>query len=211
MAKMQSMVLMGGGGHAAVVAESLRAAGFIMEGFLDDSADADPNSPVVGFKRLGAIADLPAVMRSHRHAYFHAAVGDPALRKKWLELVAPRPTPIVIHPTAIVSPSATLGEAAFIGPRAVINARAVIGRGVIVNSGAIVEHDCVLEEFCHVAPGSVLAGRVRIGALTLVGAGSTAIPGVRIGQGCTIGAGSVVISDIPDGSTAMGVPARVKD
>lgn len=209
----QSLILLGGGGHAAVVAESARAAGFAMEGFLDD-AEPDPDaapgaaSSVIGFKRLGAIKDVRDVMAAHRHAVFHAAIGDPKLRRAWLELPAPRLTPAIIHPSAVVSSSATISDGVFIGPHVVINARTTIGRGVIVNTGAIIEHDCELGAFCHVAPGSVLSGAVKVGEDSLVGAGSTIIPGVRIGSGCTIGAGAVVISDVADGATAIGVPAK---
>lgn len=35
------------------------------------------------------------------------------------------------------------------------------------------------------------------------------MPGVHIGKRCVIGAGSVVTKDIPDGSVAVGIPARV--
>ncbi len=205
------MILLGGGGHAAVVAEAARAAGYIVEGYLDDVPPLPeaPPDPVVGFRHLGAIRDLRKVMDSHRHANFHAAIGDPQLRKVWLQSTTPRLTPPIIHPSAIVSPSATIAEGAFVGPLAVINARAIIGMGAIVNTGAIVEHDCILSEFCHIAPGCVLAGSVKIGQGTLVGAGCTIIPGVRIGDRVTLGAGAVAIADIPDEVTAAGVPARI--
>lgn len=41
------------------------------------------------------------------------------------------------------------------------------------------------------------------------GAGCTVLGGVRIGRGAVIGAGAVVTRDLPAGSIAMGVPARV--
>ena len=42
-----------------------------------------------------------------------------------------------------------------------------------------------------------------------VGAGTIVLPGVSIGSNVVIGAGSVVSHDIPDGSVAMGNPAKV--
>ena len=39
--------------------------------------------------------------------------------------------------------------------------------------------------------------------------GATVLPRCRIGAGCTIGAGAVVIADVPDGATAVGVPASL--
>lgn len=50
---------------------------------------------------------------------------------------------------------------------------------------------------------------VHIGSDCWFGANVTVCPGVTIGDGCVIGAGSVVTKDIPAGSFAAGVPARV--
>ena len=50
---------------------------------------------------------------------------------------------------------------------------------------------------------------VHIGNRCWLCAGVTVCPGVTIGDDCVIGAGSVVTRDIPSGSFAAGVPARV--
>jgi len=50
---------------------------------------------------------------------------------------------------------------------------------------------------------------VTIGNDCWIGGHVTILPGVTIGNRCTIGAGSVVVSDIPDGSIAVGNPAKV--
>ncbi|MDY5008696.1 sugar O-acetyltransferase [Candidatus Allofournierella merdipullorum] len=50
---------------------------------------------------------------------------------------------------------------------------------------------------------------VHIGSGCWFGANVTVCPGVTIGDDCVIGAGSVVTRDIPAGSFAAGVPARV--
>ncbi|PYQ19463.1 MAG: hypothetical protein DMF81_21780, partial [Acidobacteria bacterium] len=44
---------------------------------------------------------------------------------------------------------------------------------------------------------------------SFVGAGATLLPGVRVGRGSFVAAGSVVIGDIPAGTLAAGVPARL--
>lgn len=41
-------------------------------------------------------------------------------------------------------------------------------------------------------------------------AGAKIIGGVTIGQGAIIGANSVVLQDIPENSTAVGIPAKIK-
>ena len=53
-----------------------------------------------------------------------------------------------------------------------------------------------------------MAGNVKVGKLTLIGAGSTVIQGVKIGKNCIIGAGSVVIKNVPANSTYVGSPAK---
>ncbi|MGC4848791.1 DapH/DapD/GlmU-related protein [Micromonospora sp. DT15] len=50
---------------------------------------------------------------------------------------------------------------------------------------------------------------ISIGDDVYIGVRSIIMPGVRIGDRCIIGAGSVVTRDVPDGSVAAGVPARV--
>lgn len=48
-----------------------------------------------------------------------------------------------------------------------------------------------------------------IGDDVFIGAGARILGGVRIGDGARIGANTLVISDVPAGTTAVGVPARI--
>ena len=200
----QPLVLIGGGGHAAVVADAALAAGWNLAGYFDDQPQ-----PALGLPHLGSVAawqSEPGNLSSE--AKVHAAVGDAALRRQWLAAMDDEQLATIVHPSAVISPSAVVGRGVFIGPLAVVNARAVIGRGAIINSGAVVEHDCSVGEFCHVAPRAVLTGSVCLGDATLVGCGAVVLPGVSIGRGATVGAGAVVTADLPRDVVAAGVPAR---
>jgi serine O-acetyltransferase len=49
----------------------------------------------------------------------------------------------------------------------------------------------------------VIGDNVELGAYAQV------LGGIRIGNDCKIGAMSVVLCDVPDGATAVGIPARI--
>jgi serine O-acetyltransferase len=49
----------------------------------------------------------------------------------------------------------------------------------------------------------------RIGDNVFIGAGARVLGGISIGDGAAIGANAVVINDVPPGTTAVGIPARI--
>ena len=49
----------------------------------------------------------------------------------------------------------------------------------------------------------------RIGDNANFGAYAQILGGIKIGNNCNIGSMAVVISDVPDGATAVGIPARI--
>jgi UDP-perosamine 4-acetyltransferase len=115
----------------------------------------------------------------------------------------------VIHPAATVMPSATLGGGVLVAPRAVVNSYAQLGEACLINTGAIVEHDCVLQPGVQVAPGSVVGGRVSLGRAAFVCMSATLLPRVRVGAYSVVSAGSIVTRDVPDGTIVRGAPAVV--
>ncbi len=62
-----------------------------------------------------------------------------------------------------------------------------------------------------VPPGysDIVVSPVSIGEYCMIGFGSAIMPGVHIGNNCIVGANSVVTHDLPDGSVAIGNPARI--
>lgn len=210
------LVLIGGGGHAIVVAEAARLSEHPIAGFLDDHPAAPLAAILIDlphpFAAPSCLGPLEAVELVGEQGWI-VALGDLRARRAAIKRMtggtggAKGGAVSVVHPTAIVSPTALIGPGTFIGPGAIVHARARVGAHGVVNSGAIVEHDCVLEENVHIAPGAVLAGGVKVGRDTLVGLGSRVLPQVRIGQLAVVGAGSVVLGDVGDGVTVVGVPA----
>ena len=81
------------------------------------------------------------------------------------------------------------------------------GLGIVVNpnskifSGTFIQHGVTIGEENGLSP--------IIGHNCFIGARAIIIGGISIGDNVRIGAGAVVVSDIPDNSTAVGVPARI--
>ena len=196
------LLVLGGGGHARPVIETLRAMGLEVAGLLDDA----PRGPVLGVPVLGPLDSLGA----HGASAAVIAIGNNALRAHLgaacqalgLHL------PAVIHPAALISPSAQIGAGAQVMARAVIGQEAALGELALVNTGAIIEHECTLGPAAHIGPGAVLCGGVVVGARALLGAGAVVQPGCRIGEDAVIGAGAAVVKDVPEGARMGGVPAR---
>ncbi len=118
-------------------------------------------------------------------------------------------TPVtMVDPTARLCTSASFGSGLQVMPGAIVHSDAHVGLQCLINTRSLVEHDCLLEDGVEIGPGTVLAGRVRVGENSWVCTGATVRPRVEIGRNTIIGAGAVVVSDIPDGVIAVGVPAR---
>jgi sugar O-acyltransferase (sialic acid O-acetyltransferase NeuD family) len=204
--------LLGGGGHALVVADSVLSACHSIAGFFDDAdqpaVSTSQLSGVTSPARLGDLENLSA--RSLAGKPWIICLGDLQQRRSLIDRMyaAEEDAACVVHPRAIVSGQAVVGGGVFVGPGAVVNARAKILDHAIINSGAIIEHDCLIAENVHIAPGVVLGGNVSVGNDSLVGLGARVLPGVTIGRGCVVGAGSVVIRDVQDGAMVFGCPSQ---
>jgi carbonic anhydrase/acetyltransferase-like protein (isoleucine patch superfamily) len=129
----------------------------------------------------------------------------------------------VLHPTAFIAPGAVVVGAVALGPRSSVwfntvlrgdtdrielgedsniqdnstvhmdeGFPAIIGKRVTIGHRAII-HGCVIEDDCLIGMGAIVLSGARIGTGSLIGAGAV----VREGQ------------QIPPGSLAVGLPARV--
>ena len=205
---MNSLLILGAGGHGKVVADTAAAIGQWKKiAFLDDRHAS--LKTVLDWPVMGSLKEANKFLPEYDG--FCVAIGNNELRLKLLKSYQGQgfSAPSLIHPTAYISPSASLGSGCVVFAQAVVNPESQIGEAGIINTGASVDHDCVLEAGVHLCPGVRLAGEVRIGQQTTLGTGSAVIPQITIGSHTMIGAGSVVVTDIPDHSTAAGVPAKV--
>ena len=203
----QPLMLLGGGGHAAVVAEAARLAGYAVAGVYDDAKAPVATLGTSPVPYLGTLQSLLDGDLSPSSPWL-LCVGDCQIRRSCLDRLASGLAATIIHPTAFVSPAATVGPGVFVGPLALVHTGARIDAHAIINSAAVVEHHCHIGENTHIAPHVTLGGNVSVGPDTLVGLGAIVLPGVRIGAGCVIGAGAVVRESVPDAARVAGNPAR---
>lgn len=200
------LVVVGAGGHAKVVIDVARGAGWVPAVALDPVGVGHSCVDVSVVGPDGMAEDLFA--DGFRFAVI--ALGGNTLRcriGRRLQQIG-FSCPPVIHPTAVVSPYARVSDGTVVMPYAVINSHADVGEFAIVNTAVVVEHDCVVGDGAHIAPRSVLGGNVHIGREVLFGIGSAARPGSVVCDGATVGAGSVVVGRIEAGATVAGAPAR---
>lgn len=113
------------------------------------------------------------------------------------------PLAMIFNKLNVVLSRCVIGRHAQFGPGFVL----VHSIGVVIN-GAVrggsnikVEHLVTIGAERDVSP--VLGDNVFLGA------GAKIIGGVRIGSNVKVGANAVVVSDLPDGVTAVGVPAKI--
>jgi serine O-acetyltransferase len=98
--------------------------------------------------------------------------------------------------------------------RCIIGRRAEFGPGfVLIHSDGVVINSSVRGGRNVKLEHAVTIGADRnespvLGDDVFVGAGAKIIGGIRVGSRVKIGANAVVVNDVPEGSTAVGVPAR---
>lgn len=210
---MTALLILGAGGHARVLAETALAQGGFSEiAFLDDRAHQQTDPTVLGWPVLGPLHRASEQSMLHSFKAALVGIGDAAKRQYCLNQLSTigYERPRLIHPTAWVSPSASLGPGSVVFAQAAVQAQAHLGAGVILNTGCSIDHDVHLADGVHICPGARLAGEVHVGKRSWIGIGACVIQQVRIGSDVTVGAGAAVIQDLPDGITAVGVPARIR-
>lgn len=81
--------------------------------------------------------------------------------------------------------------------------------GIVINPRAVVGAYCTLRQGVTIGTRHDDAGAPVLGDNVVLGAYAQILGAIRIGDGVTIGAMTLVMTDVPDGRTAVGVPARI--
>ncbi|MFB6317640.1 acetyltransferase [Saccharicrinis sp. FJH54] len=194
------MILFGASGHSLVVKEIIESRGekvlFYMD---DDPAKFQYDGIEVKHENVQELAGNEPVIVS---------IGDNLLRYR----VSQKLSCIfgkAIAPGSFISQDAMIAEGTVVFYNVAVQSKTTIGKHCILNNACSVDHECIIGDFVHIAPGVILCGAVKVGSMTMIGAGSTVIQGITIGSNVTIGAGSVIIKDVPDNAVVVGNPGRI--
>lgn len=106
-------------------------------------------------------------------------------------------TGIEIHPASIV------GKRLFIDH----------GMGVVIGETSVIGDDCTIYQNVTLGGRGNETGKRHptIKNNVFIGAGAKLLGNIIVGNNCKIAANAVVLKDVPDNTTAVGVPARIID
>ena len=116
----------------------------------------------------------------------------------------------VIAKSSLVSDFSTLEAGVQIMNNCVVNIGCWIGENTIVNTSTSIDHDCTVGPHCHLAPGTVMSGQVTLENNVHIGTGAKIINNVRIGNRSIIGVGANITRSIPANTIVYGAQALVK-
>jgi serine O-acetyltransferase len=123
------------------------------------------------------------------------------LRRKRLHLLARLVSHLNRFLTGIeIHPGAQIGRRLFIDH----------GMGVVIGETAVIGDDCTLYQNVTLGGTGKERGKRHptLKSNVVVGVGAKVLGDVTIGEGARIGGGAVVLRDVPEHTTAVGVPAR---
>lgn len=159
---------------------------------IDNIAQKDPVRP----SRIEVLLCYPGIIAviNHRIAHFLYRK-DHRITARIISQISRLLTGIEIHP------GAKIGGGLFIDH----------GMGVVIGETAEVG------DYVTMYHGATLGGTGKdsgkrhptVGDNVVIGAGAKILGPVKIGDNAKIGAGCVVLHDVPEGATAVGVPARI--
>lgn len=210
----EDIVIIGAGGHAKEIAYlieeiNLKKSTWNLLGYIeqDDSKKGvyNGNYKVIGDEEYLINSDIQNAV---------IAIGTPnKVKKIHLGLLSSKNDlrfPNIIHPDISKKMRGIqIGTGNIICEGNVFTTDISIGSFNCFNRGCNISHDCVIEDYCIINPGANISGGVKIRSNSLIGTGATILQYLEIGNGATVGAGSLATRDVQEGTTVVGVPARI--
>jgi sugar O-acyltransferase (sialic acid O-acetyltransferase NeuD family) len=207
---MESIILIGAGGHCLSCIDVIRSAGkYEITGILDTSEKV--GSIVSGIKVIGTDDDIQVLVKKHKN--FLISIGQIKSSRKRIRIFETVKKyggnlPVVISSKAYVSPSVTIGEGSIIMHNSLINAEAVVGKCCIINTGALIEHEAVIGDFCHISTHAVVNGQVIVGNKSFLGSNSVVANNISLPAEIIVAAGACILKNPVKSGIYIGNPVR---
>jgi sugar O-acyltransferase (sialic acid O-acetyltransferase NeuD family) len=156
---------------------------------------------------LGGIGELNKVDESLAVVI---ANGNPKTKRKIVEQINNSNLyfPSLVHPNCLIGNNVAIGQGTVICANNILTCDIMIEDFVTLNLACTVGHDTIIKSYCSIMPTVNVSGEVFMEECVYVGTGAKIINQINIGSHSIIGAGAVVIKDVPQNSTAVGVPAK---
>lgn len=203
------VVLVGASGLARETLPVLHEAGHEVIGVLDDRCE-DLGEWAAEAAVLGPVDAVTEHLGSDLLVTVGSSRGRASVVERLVALGAREERFLTVVDSSVRNPAGSpVGPGSILLAHVAVTADARLGSHVVAMPGVTITHDCVVEDFATLAAGVSLGGSVRVGRGAYLGMNASVRPGASIGKGAVIGMGAVVLSDVPDGETWAGVPARV--
>ena len=167
---MDTIVVIGGGGHAKVLISVLKKSPYKPIGY----TDRHNRGALLGVQHLGNDGILTGYAQAGGKLFAAIGLGMIDASDTRIRLMGDIASlgfsfPLIISPQAVVNEEVALGAGTVVFDGAVVNSGSVSGFLCILNTNSTVEHDCRLGDNVHIAPGTTVSGGVTIGDNCLIG------------------------------------------
>ena len=204
------LVLVAASGLAREVLAALAddALGFEVRGLLDDAPNLQ-GAEVGGAPVLGTIDTVV----QHTDAHLLVCAGRGASRAAIVDRltglgVSEDRYATYVHPRAEVPRTCRIGCGSVLLAGTVLTTDVSVGKHVVAMPNVTLTHDDTVADFATLCAGVSLGGSVRVGRAAYLGMSSSVREHTTVGAGSVLGMGAALLTDLPDGETWVGVPAR---
>ncbi len=212
---MADLIILGAGGfgrEASLLVEEINSSSpskdkWNLLGFIDEDR-AKWGLVLRGYPVLGGFATLKDLPKEVRVI---SAAGNPVVKQRLVEKAfeQERQFATLVHPGIYLADDIVVGEGVIINKETVLTTNIALGDHVSINPGCGIGHDASIGAYSTLMWRVNISGAAVIEESCMLGTGTVVLQGKRVGRGTVIGAGAVVTRDLPAGSTAVGIPARV--